>query len=92
MRVSSDSDRQSTNLQRDALLAAGVAVFVSDVTDLPGALAVVHDLAATIGEPVPRGAIELPAVFDLALNQKTAGSLGVTLSLAVLAGADEVFE
>ena len=32
MRVSSEGDRQNTNLQRDALLSAGVDPRMSDVT------------------------------------------------------------
>jgi ABC-type hemin transport system substrate-binding protein len=60
-------DREENRIEdHEALLAAGVTVFVSDVTGLPGALAVVHDLAATIGVPVARGAIELPAVIETA--------------------------
>ena len=37
-------------------------------------------------------AIELPAVFDFAVNQKIARSLGVSIPLTVLADADEVME
>ena len=60
-------DREENRIEdHDALLAAGVAVFVSDVTDLSGALAVVRDLAATIAGPAPDGAIELPEVSETA--------------------------
>lgn len=44
------------------------------------------------GEAPGNIAIELPAVFELAVNQKTAKSLGLTVPLFVLAKADEVFE
>lgn len=44
------------------------------------------------GTPPGEVAIERPAVFELALNQRVARSLGVSLPVTVLAGADEVFE
>lgn len=60
-------DREENRIEdHDALIAAGVAVFVSDITDLSGALAVVRDLAATIGASMPDGGIELPAVIETA--------------------------
>ena len=37
-------------------------------------------------------AIERPTVFELAVNQKIAKSLGLTIPLAVLAQADEVID
>jgi ABC-type hemin transport system substrate-binding protein len=58
-------DREENRIEdHDALVAAGVAVFVSDVTDLPGALAVAHDLAATIGVSAPDMAVELPVTIE----------------------------
>ena len=43
---------------------------------------------ATLGEV----AIELPTVFEFAVNQKVAKSLDITIPLTVLAQADEVIE
>ena len=43
-------DREENRLEdHDALVAAGLSVFVSDVTDVSGALTVVRDLAVRIG-------------------------------------------
>ncbi len=47
-------DREENRIEdHDALVAAGLDVFVSDVTDLSGAIAVVRDLAASVEVPVP---------------------------------------
>lgn len=55
-------DREENRIEdHDALVAAGLDVFVSDVTDLSGARAVVRDLAASIGASDVNGAAELPA-------------------------------
>jgi ABC-type Fe3+-hydroxamate transport system substrate-binding protein len=65
-------DREENRVEdHDALVAAGLAVFVSDVTDLSGAVRVVGELAARIGAPVPDGANQLPEVRQSA-SRRTA--------------------
>lgn len=60
-------DREENRVEdHDALVAAGVAVFVSDVTDLPGALTVVRELAAKTGVSISDAVTELPAVAETA--------------------------
>ena len=47
-------DREENRVEdHDALVAAGLNVFVSDVTDVSGAIGVVHDLAARVEASVP---------------------------------------
>lgn len=58
-------DREENRLEdHDALVTAGISVFVSDVTDLAGALAVVRDLAAAIGLQAPESARHFRAVSN----------------------------
>ncbi len=69
-------DREENRIEdHDALVAAGLAVFVSDVTDLATALAVVDDLAAASGvETVGsnRLARSIPNDVSAALRRRTA--------------------
>ncbi len=47
-------DREENRIEdHDAIVAAGIDVFVSDVTDVSGAIDVVHDLAARVEASVP---------------------------------------
>jgi len=55
-------DREENRIEdHDALVTAGLAVFVSDVTDLDSALAVVDQLADAAGVDVTEGATHLPS-------------------------------
>ncbi len=69
-------DREENRIEdHDALVAAGVAVFVSDVTDLAAGLAVVDDLAAAIGVMPPEavtGVRAIPNGGDVATGRTTA--------------------
>ena len=52
-----------------------------------------NQIALIFGGAAPGGiAIERPTVFEFAVNQKVAKSLGLTIPFAVLAQADEVIE
>lgn len=52
-----------------------------------------HQIALIFGGAAPGDvAIERPTVFEFAVNQKVAKSLGLTIPFAVLAQADEVIE
>lgn len=63
-------DREENRIEdHDALLAAGLDVFVSDVTDLPGAIAVVGELAALLAVPTPN--TQLPGA-DVQTPRRTA--------------------
>ena len=65
-------DREENRIEdHDALVAAGLDVFVSDVVDLSAAMGVVHDLAARIGASTAAAAVELPAVGE-AITRQTA--------------------
>jgi len=65
-------DREENRIEdHDALVAAGLDVFVSDVTDLSGARTVVRDLAASIGALDANGVAELPAAFET-IHRRTA--------------------
>ncbi len=63
-------DREENRIEdHDALIAAGISVFVSDVTDLVSAFGVVGDLAAAAGLELPDGArhekaFSIPEVAD----------------------------
>ncbi|MEP1123518.1 MAG: helical backbone metal receptor [Ilumatobacter sp.] len=59
-------DREENRIEdHDALVAAGVAVFVSDVTDLATAFAVVDDLAAAAGVDATGHAVRVPSTVNV---------------------------
>jgi ABC-type Fe3+-hydroxamate transport system substrate-binding protein len=65
-------DREENRIEdHDALVTAGLDVFVSDVTDLAGAVAVVRDLAARVGATVPDEVGALPPAAD-PIHRRTA--------------------
>jgi putative ABC transport system substrate-binding protein len=76
---------------RENVVAGGLMMYAARVADL-------SRLAAFFVDRILKGAkpselpIEQPTTFELVINLKTAGILGITLPLTLLAQADEVIE
>jgi putative tryptophan/tyrosine transport system substrate-binding protein len=76
---------------RDAVIAGALMAYAASLTEM-------HELAATYVDRIAKGAapadlpVQQPTKFELLLNLKTARTLGLTISQALLAQADEVIE
>jgi putative tryptophan/tyrosine transport system substrate-binding protein len=81
----------STFISREFVELGGLMAYGASINDLMRRSAAYVDKILKGGQPVDLP-VEQPTKFELAINQKTAKELGLTIPEALLLGADEVIE